>query len=65
MVTSDVAPEPTATKNETETETEITVDETCSVCGHPMRAHDAIGSRFCAATMAGALTRNCVCQPDG
>ena len=63
MVTSDVTLEPTAAKNDTEAET--TADEACSVCGHPARAHDAIGTRFCAATMAGALTRGCVCQPDG
>ena len=61
MVTSDVALELPATKNNTET----AADEACSVCAHPVRTHDAIGTRFCAATMAGAHFRGCVCQPDG
>lgn len=61
MVTTDVALELPATKNDTEAK----VDETCSVCAHPVRVHDAIGTRFCAATVAGAFTRGCVCQPDG
>jgi len=63
MVASDVALELTAAKHDTAAE--APVDDACSVCGHPVRAHDAIGTRFCAATMAGALTRGCVCQPDG
>jgi hypothetical protein len=61
MVTSDVALALPVTMSDTDTG----VDEGCSVCAHPMRAHDAIGARFCAATMAGALDRGCVCQPDG
>jgi hypothetical protein len=43
-------------------ETSVTADEACFVCGHPMSAHDAIGTRFCAATAAGALSRGCICH---
>ena len=38
-----------------------TPDEMCDVCSHPMSAHDTISARFCAATVAGALARGCVC----
>jgi hypothetical protein len=31
-------------------------------CGHPEIAHDAIASRYCAATHAGTLTRGCICH---
>jgi hypothetical protein len=34
----------------------------CAVCPHFWNAHDAIAVRFCAATMARALTRGCVCR---
>jgi hypothetical protein len=34
----------------------------CDVCPHPAAAHDAIGLRFCRATLAGALTRGCSCR---
>jgi len=61
MVTSEVALDPSATKSVTE----AVVGEACSVCAHPMRVHDDIGTRFCAATSAGTLTRGCVCRPDG
>lgn len=61
MVASEVALDTPAAKDDIDTD--AVVDETCSVCGHPMRAHDAIGTRFCAATMTGSLNRGCVCQP--
>lgn len=35
--------------------------DSCDVCGHADVVHDAIARRFCAATMTGALTRNCIC----
>jgi hypothetical protein len=34
---------------------------TCTVCGHDWGAHDPIGVRYCAATVAGGLDRGCVC----
>jgi hypothetical protein len=34
----------------------------CPVCPHPTAAHDAIGARFCRATIAKALARGCVCS---
>lgn len=30
-------------------------------CGHPHAQHDAVASRYCAATTAGSMTRGCVC----
>jgi hypothetical protein len=34
----------------------------CDVCRHTGASHDAIGLRFCAATLNGALTRGCICR---
>lgn len=34
----------------------------CDVCPHPTASHDAIGARFCSATLHGALTRGCICS---
>jgi hypothetical protein len=31
------------------------------VCGHPQAQHDAVAARYCGATIAGSLTRRCVC----
>ncbi|WP_208113942.1 RGCVC family protein [Actinomycetospora succinea] len=39
------------------------VPETCSVCPHPWAAHDALGARFCLATIAAVRTRGCICRP--
>lgn len=33
----------------------------CPVCPHPLVTHDAIGTRFCRATIARALPRGCTC----
>ncbi|QRP47907.1 RGCVC family protein [Amycolatopsis sp. FDAARGOS 1241] len=33
----------------------------CPVCPHESNSHDAIASRFCAATAAGELHRGCAC----
>ncbi|MEU4674599.1 RGCVC family protein [Amycolatopsis sp. NPDC023774] len=33
----------------------------CPVCPHETNGHDAIASRFCAATSAGELHRGCAC----
>lgn len=33
----------------------------CPVCPHETDAHDAIATRFCAATAAGELRRRCAC----
>ncbi|MDD7942673.1 RGCVC family protein [Actinomycetospora lutea] len=35
---------------------------TCAVCPHPWAAHDALGARFCSATVASALARGCICR---
>jgi len=38
-------------------------DPMCDVCPHPVVDHDAIGLRFCRATMASDIARGCVCRP--
>jgi hypothetical protein len=37
--------------------------ETLCLCGHPLQRHDRIAARYCEATIAGALQRNCICPP--
>jgi hypothetical protein len=37
----------------------------CTVCPHNVPVHDVISLRFCHATQANALTRNCVCPTSG
>lgn len=32
-------------------------------CGHAVAEHDAIGTRFCAASTGGDLDRGCICGP--
>ncbi len=34
----------------------------CGACAHPEAAHDAVGQRWCRATVASALDRSCVCR---
>lgn len=34
----------------------------CMACGHPMKSHDRISSRYCDATIEHATTRKCICQ---
>jgi hypothetical protein len=34
----------------------------CAVCPHPVARHDAIGLRFCHATLKGAIARGCICR---
>jgi hypothetical protein len=36
--------------------------EACPTCGHPLRDHDALGTRFCAATATAGLSRGCICR---
>ncbi|PPK65119.1 RGCVC family protein [Actinokineospora auranticolor] len=36
--------------------------DSCAVCPHPWRDHDPIGVRYCTATEASALSRDCVCR---
>ncbi|GAA3390231.1 RGCVC family protein [Cryptosporangium minutisporangium] len=33
----------------------------CDVCAHAAEGHDPISRRYCAATLANALSRNCIC----
>ncbi|MGH4002104.1 MAG: RGCVC family protein [Pseudonocardiaceae bacterium] len=59
MATIDVAPK---TPDDT-TDMDTAAEETCLVCAHPWGTHDVISTRFCTATIAGALTRGCACPP--
>ena len=34
----------------------------CAVCTHDLADHDKVGLRFCQATQAHALPRNCICR---
>lgn len=34
----------------------------CGACPHPEAGHDAVGLRWCRATVASALDRTCVCR---
>jgi hypothetical protein len=36
--------------------------ETCDACDHEQTEHDPIARRYCAATLANALTRGCICR---
>ncbi len=38
------------------------VAATCDVCPHLAVSHDRIGQRFCDATLAGVVTRGCICR---
>jgi len=35
--------------------------QACDVCTHSASGHDHISRRYCAATLANALSRNCIC----
>jgi hypothetical protein len=39
-------------------------DPGCDVCPHPIAHHDAIGLRFCRATLDSAIARGCVCRAE-
>jgi hypothetical protein len=34
----------------------------CDMCSHPSAFHDAIATRYCAASASAALSRSCVCK---
>ena len=36
----------------------------CAVCAHRLDDHDATGLRYCQATQAQALPRNCICRDE-
>jgi hypothetical protein len=37
----------------------------CAVCAHQLDDHDPISQRYCQATQANALSRNCICPKLG
>jgi hypothetical protein len=56
-------PNPTSTDESTDTPREA--EDRCAACRHRWEAHDAIGVRFCAATLANGTERGCVCVAEG
>ena len=58
MPTTDASPATTASS------TAVGTRPACAACPHEWDAHDRIGTRFCSATIAGALSRGCVCAGD-
>lgn len=56
------APSPTIT--DVSTDTTLETDRLCAACRHRRDAHDTIGARFCAATIANGTVRGCVCVSD-
>jgi hypothetical protein len=63
MATTDLAPNDPGTSTSVTTGGVAVADEqVCPACAHPWDAHDVIGTRFCTATVAGALTRGCACR---
>jgi hypothetical protein len=59
MPTTDAPP--AATPSSTASVAEVRTGPACAACPHDRDAHDPIGTRFCSATIAGALSRGCVC----
>lgn len=41
---------------------DLAQDLRCAVCEHALSDHDAIGTRYCQATQAQALSRDCICR---
>jgi hypothetical protein len=41
---------------------ELATAPLCDVCPHVLSRHDAIGLRFCRATLDGAIGRGCICR---
>ncbi|NNH74935.1 hypothetical protein HLB23_34665 [Nocardia uniformis] len=40
------------------------IETSCAACPHDWEAHDRIGVRYCSATVAGGLDRECACPAD-
>jgi hypothetical protein len=40
----------------------VAAADLCPTCTHPLIAHDAIGTRWCAATRLGIGHRECICS---
>ncbi|MBP2365295.1 RGCVC family protein [Pseudonocardia parietis] len=55
-------PTATATDTDDHTGTPAPKSSDCPVCPHPMADHDAIGTRFCAAKIAGGSADGCACR---
>lgn len=41
---------------------DVATRDLCLTCQHPTSAHDAIGTRWCAATKLGVGRRECICS---
>jgi hypothetical protein len=42
--------------------TDLAQDQRCAVCEHALTDHDPISHRYCQATQAHALSRDCICR---
>ncbi|AXB48168.1 RGCVC family protein [Amycolatopsis albispora] len=43
---------------------EVQPSNACPACAHPLDAHDPLGNRFCAATVASGHDRGCICSSE-
>jgi hypothetical protein len=50
------------TDKSSETSTSTDIDELCAACAHPWHEHDALGVRFCTASIMSSLSRGCICK---
>ena len=51
----------TTTEQPTLATSDVDPAHRCTICNHNLAGHDAISLRYCQATQANALSRNCVC----
>ncbi len=47
---------------EVKTDIRAGADDRCAACDHPWSEHDALGMRFCTATVTSSLSRGCICR---
>ena len=41
---------------------DLAAEHRCAVCEHALADHDPIGVRYCQATQAQCLSRDCICR---
>ena len=41
---------------------DVPATDLCPTCNHPLASHDAISTRWCAATKLGIGRRECICS---
>jgi hypothetical protein len=50
-----------STASTTLVDIDVAAADLCPTCQHPLVAHDAISTRWCAATKLGIGRRDCIC----